>query len=65
MARKFIDCREYPSDIHCTVALSADSEDELLEAAVQHAIATHGHSDTPKLRESLKTLFREETHRPA
>lgn len=61
MARQFIDCRNYPSDIHCTVALSADSEKELLEAAVQHAVAVHGHSDTPELREMLKTLFKEGT----
>ena len=59
MARQFIDCRDYPSDIHCTVALSADSEKELLEAAVQHAVAVHGHNDTPELREMLKTLFKE------
>lgn len=62
MGRKFIDCREYPSDINCTVALSADSEQELLEVAVQHAVATHGHSDTPQLREMLKSLFKEEAH---
>ena len=61
MARKFIDCREYPSDIHCTVALSADSEKELLEVAVQHAVAIHGHRDTPELREMLKTMFKEDT----
>lgn len=60
MARKFIDCREYPSEINCTVALSADSERELLEVAVQHAVAMHGHSDTPQLRETLKSMFKEE-----
>ncbi len=37
MTRKYIDCREFPSEMHCSVALSADSESELLEAAVQHA----------------------------
>jgi predicted small metal-binding protein len=47
MGRKFIDCREYPSEMNCTLALSADTEDELLEAAVQHAITVHGHEDTP------------------
>ena len=60
MARKFIDCREYPSESKCTVAISADSEQELLEVAVQHAVAIHGHSDTPELRSTLKTLFKEE-----
>ncbi len=57
--RKYIDCREYPSEMNCTVALSADSEEELLEAAVQHACATHGHTDSPELRESIRTLFKE------
>ncbi|AMR77049.1 MULTISPECIES: DUF1059 domain-containing protein [Cupriavidus] len=61
MARKFIDCREFPSDTHCTVALSADSEDELLEAAVQHAVAVHKHQDTPELRSQLKSMFKEGT----
>lgn len=60
MARKFIDCREYPSESNCTVALSADSEEELLAVAVQHAVAVHGHSDTPELRETLKSMFKEQ-----
>jgi hypothetical protein len=34
MGRKFIDCRAFPSEMNCTIALSADSEAELLEAAV-------------------------------
>lgn len=41
MTRKYIDCREFPSDAHCSVAISADSADELLEVAVQHAVAVH------------------------
>jgi predicted small metal-binding protein len=36
MARKYIDCREFPSEMKCTVAISADSDEELVEAAVQH-----------------------------
>ena len=60
MARKYIDCREYPSESRCTVALSADSEDELLDAAVQHAVAVHGHADTPEFRQQLRKLFKEE-----
>lgn len=60
MARKFIDCREYPSEAKCTVAISADSERELLEVAVQHAVTIHGHRDTPELRETLKSMFKEE-----
>jgi len=59
MARKYIDCREFPSDIGCTVALSADTEDELLEAAVQHAVAVHGHTDDEELRKTLRSMFKE------
>ena len=59
MGRKYIDCREVPSESKCTVAISADSESELVEAAVQHAVAVHGHEDTPQLRAMLKDLFKE------
>ncbi|WP_332814683.1 DUF1059 domain-containing protein [Ramlibacter sp.] len=53
MARQYVDCREVPSDSNCTVAIAADSEKELLEAAVQHAVAVHGHTDTPELRQMI------------
>ena len=60
MQRKSIDCREFPSDMKCTVAMSADSDRELLEIAVQHAVATHGHKDTPEFRQQLKQAFKTE-----
>ncbi len=59
MARKFIDCREYPSEMNCTVAIAADSEKELMEIAVQHAVSVHGHADTPELRRQLGSRFKE------
>ena len=58
MPRQYIDCREYPSEMNCSVALSADTPKELLEAAVQHAVAVHGHEDTPQLREQLSGMFK-------
>ena len=61
MSRKYIDCREYPSDTNCSVAISADSDKELLEAAVQHAVSVHQHKDTPELRTQLGQLFKEGT----
>jgi len=61
MARKYIDCREFPSEMNCSIALSADSENELLEAAVQHAVTVHKHADSPELRSQLKTLFHDGT----
>lgn len=60
MARMRIDCREYPSENNCTVAIAADTERELLDAAVQHAVAVHGHEDTPEFRQQLRRLFKAE-----
>lgn len=65
MIRKFIDCRDFPNERNCTVAIFADSEEELLEAAVQHAVMAHGHDDTPELRERLKQAARIERRRAA
>lgn len=60
MARKYIDCRESPETSRtCSVAISADSEDELLDAAAQHAVQVHGCEDTPELREQLKDTIKE------
>jgi predicted small metal-binding protein len=59
MGRKYIDCREIPSETHCTVAISADNEAELLEAAVQHAVAVHRHYNTPELRLLIKRGIRD------
>jgi predicted small metal-binding protein len=61
MSRKYIDCRAFPSDMNCTVALCADSEKELLEAAVQHAVSVHKHQDSPELRQQLRTMFKDGT----
>lgn len=59
MARKTIDCREFPSEKNCTVAITADSVDEVLDLAVAHAVTTHGHKNTPELREQLRGAVKE------
>jgi predicted small metal-binding protein len=59
MARKYIDCREFPSDTKCSVSIAADSDNELLDAATQHAVAVHGHADTPQLRQQLREVMHE------
>jgi hypothetical protein len=61
MTRKFIDCREFPSESNCSITILADNSDELVEAAAQHAVAVHKHEDTPGLREGLKGLIRNGT----
>lgn len=59
MARKYIDCREFPSEKNCSVTIAADSEQELMEVAVQHAVSVHGHRDTPEFRQQLKQTMHE------
>ena len=57
MSRKVADCRDYPSEIGCTLTIAGE-EDEVITAAIQHATSAHGHEDTPEqrgwLRQNLK-----------
>jgi predicted small metal-binding protein len=59
MARKYVDCRETPSVMNCTVGIAADTEEELIEAAMQHMVAVHSHEDTPELREEIKQSMKD------
>ena len=59
MKRYFIDCRDYPSEVKCTLALSADTNEELLEAVVHHGVKVHGYDDTPEFRERIVKGFTE------
>ena len=61
MGRYYIDCRDYPGDVKCTVALSADTKEELLEAVVQHGTTVHGYEDTHEFRETIVKGFKEGT----
>jgi predicted small metal-binding protein len=54
MDRKMIDCRDMPSEVGCTLAI-AGQEQEVVDAATAHAVAVHGHSDSPELREMIRT----------
>ena len=56
--RKFIDCRLYPSENNCSLRLEG-TEDEVIEAATQHAVTVHGHTNSPDLREKIKTLLQD------
>lgn len=59
MARKMIDCRDFPSESKCTVAIAADTADEILEVAVMHAVKKHGHQDSAELRDELRKGIKE------
>ena len=55
--RKAIDCREYPSERGCTLRIEG-TEEEVLEAAMNHAVTSHGHDDNPEFREQLRGLLK-------
>ena len=55
--RKSIDCRDYPSEKNCSLKISG-TEEEVLDAAVNHAITRHGHTDNPELREQIRGLLK-------
>ncbi len=62
MSRYYIDCRDYPSDENnCSIALSANTKEELLEAVIQHGTKVHGYKDTPDFRENIVKEFKEGT----
>ncbi len=59
MARKFVDCREQPNEKACTLTITGE-EDEVLRAAVMHAVDIHGHTDTPEFRNALRRSLKDE-----
>jgi predicted small metal-binding protein len=58
-ARKYIDCSEMPSDSNCTLKISG-TEDEVLNAATEHAASVHGHPNTPEMREQIRSMLKNE-----
>jgi predicted small metal-binding protein len=60
MSRFVADCRDAPSERGCTLTISGE-EEEVLDAAVQHAISAHGHKESPELREMIRGLLKPET----
>ncbi len=57
--RKVIDCRWFPTESACNIAISGN-EEQVLDAAVQHAVQSHGQKNTPQLREQLRSMLRDE-----
>lgn len=59
MGRKVADCRRYPSESNCSLTIIGD-EEEVVNAAAEHAASVHGHEDTPELREQIKGMLEDE-----
>jgi predicted small metal-binding protein len=60
-ARKSIDCRDHPSENNCSLKMSG-TEEEVLDAAVQHAVAAHGHRESAELRQELRSMLKDENN---
>lgn len=56
--RKSTDCRKFPSEKNCSLYISG-TEEEVMDAAVQHAVAYHGHQDTPEFREEVRKTLKD------
>ncbi|HET7486023.1 MAG TPA: DUF1059 domain-containing protein [Solirubrobacterales bacterium] len=54
------DCRRFESESNCTLTIIGE-EDEVVNAAAEHAASVHGHEDTPELREQLRGMLEPET----
>ena len=57
--RKMADCRKFPSEKNCSLTI-AGTEEEVMDVAVKHAVDSHGHADTPELREQVKGMLADE-----
>jgi hypothetical protein len=58
--RKVIDCRQFPSDKPCSIAISG-TEEEVVSLAVLHAGTVHGHADSPELREQIRSMLQDDS----
>lgn len=61
MGRKYLDCRvqDAPGETVCSTTLSADTEEELLEAVISHGINVHGLANTAEFRDKVRKEFRD------
>lgn len=57
--RKYLDCRDFPSESNCSLYI-AGKEDEVLATATDHAIKVHKHENTPELRSMLQSAMKNE-----
>ena len=63
MGRKVADCRDFPSETGCTLTISG-TQSEVLQAAAEHAVSTHGHTDGPQLRKDILAMLKDEVEAP-
>jgi predicted small metal-binding protein len=60
MSRRIADCRAFPNEFGCTLTIAGE-EQEVLAAAVLHAISVHGHTEpVEELRAGLRAILKDE-----
>jgi quinol monooxygenase YgiN/predicted small metal-binding protein len=57
MSRVMIDCRDVPSESGCGLVIAGERE-EVLRAAVAHAVDVHGHTEDEQLRMMIESGLR-------
>ena len=64
MGRVMADCRRFPSESNCSLTIIGE-EEEVVQAAAEHAASVHSHEDTPELREQIRGMLEpEEAYKP-
>jgi predicted small metal-binding protein len=64
MARKMADCRRFPSESNCSLTIIGE-EEEVVQAAAEHAASVHGHEDNSELRQQIRGMLEsEESYAP-
>ncbi len=54
MSFYYLVCRNRSNGSKCSMTFSAESKEEVLKAAVQHASSMHGQKDTRAFRDELR-----------
>lgn len=56
-------CGKMPSEKNCRLVMMApaDQREDLLDAGVAHAVKSHGHQESPELREGVAKTLEEVT----
>ena len=57
--RRVIDCRDH-RESNCSLAMSGDNANEVIELAVLHATTYHGYQDNEELRKILRAMMKDE-----
>jgi len=59
LMRKVVDCRDYPSEMNCSLTIAGE-EEEVVRAATEHAVSVHGHANDPELSDQIRATLKDE-----